>query len=55
MDIGPRPAIKITAARCYTTQLGFQFGGVEHVATRLRELAATEAHRVGAATPARSS
>jgi len=51
VDIGPYLDMKTTAAHCYTTQLGFQFGGPEHVEPRLRELAAAEAARVGAAQP----
>lgn len=51
VDIGPHLDTKIAAARCYATQLGFQFGGLEHVAALLRELAATEARRIGATTP----
>ncbi|MGH3616358.1 MAG: PIG-L deacetylase family protein [Pseudonocardia sp.] len=51
VDVGPFLDTKITAARCYTTQLGFQFGGPEHVEPQLRELAAAEAARVGAAKP----
>lgn len=47
---GQLPA-KIAAARCYTTQLSFQFGGAEHVEPRLRLLAATEAVRVGSDAP----
>ncbi|PZS37884.1 MAG: hypothetical protein DLM62_16725 [Pseudonocardiales bacterium] len=51
VDIGPHLDAKIAAARCYATQLGFQLGGTEHVAARLRELAAAEARRVGGGTP----
>lgn len=51
VDIGPYLDTKITAARCYPTQLGFQFGGPEQVEPRLRELAAAEAARLGAAVP----
>jgi LmbE family N-acetylglucosaminyl deacetylase len=51
VGIGPYLNTKITAARRYTTQLGFQFGGPQHVGPRLRELAAAEAARVGAAAP----
>ncbi|HKR52593.1 MAG TPA: PIG-L family deacetylase [Pseudonocardiaceae bacterium] len=47
---GHLPA-KIAAARCYATQLGFQFGGAEHVEPQLRRLAAAEAARVGSETP----
>ncbi|MGH3873238.1 MAG: PIG-L deacetylase family protein [Pseudonocardiaceae bacterium] len=42
---------KIAAARCYATQLGFQFGGAQHVEPQLRRLAATEAARTGAPGP----
>ena len=51
VNIGPYLDTKITAACCYATQLGFQFGGPEHVGPRLRELATAEAARVGATTP----
>jgi LmbE family N-acetylglucosaminyl deacetylase len=52
VGIGPHLDAKTAAARCYATQLGFQFGGAEHVAHRLRELADAEAARAGAAPPA---
>ncbi|MEE1941225.1 PIG-L family deacetylase [Streptomyces sp. TRM 70361] len=39
---------KTAAARCYTTQLGFQFGGAEHVGTVLTAAARGEARRTGA-------
>lgn len=51
VDIGPYLDTKIVAARCYATQLGFQFGGPDQVGPRLRELADAEAARVGVATP----
>ncbi|MGI9003677.1 MAG: PIG-L deacetylase family protein [Pseudonocardia sp.] len=51
LDIGPYLDTKIAASRCYRTQLGFQFGGPEHVDPRLWELAAAEAARVGAPAP----
>jgi UDP-glucose 4-epimerase len=46
IDITTHLAAKIAAVCCYTTQLGFQFGGVEQVAPQLRALAAAEAARV---------
>ncbi|PJE95262.1 PIG-L family deacetylase [Streptomyces carminius] len=39
---------KTAAARCYTTQLGFQFGGTERVGTVLAAAARGEARRTGA-------
>ncbi|MEH1164026.1 PIG-L family deacetylase [Micromonospora sp. CPCC 205539] len=45
--IGAQLARKIEAVRCYTTQLGFQFGGSAEVARVLRELAGAEALRSG--------
>jgi LmbE family N-acetylglucosaminyl deacetylase len=51
VEIGPYLGTKITAARCYTTQIGFQFGGPRHVGLGLQELAAAEAARVDAAVP----
>ncbi|MGH3914014.1 MAG: PIG-L deacetylase family protein [Pseudonocardiaceae bacterium] len=51
VDIGPHLETKIMAARCYRTQLDFQFGSPERVEPQLRELAAAEAARMGAATP----
>jgi len=51
VDIGPHLTNKITAAGCYATQLGFQFGGPEHVEPQLRELATNEAARTSAGVP----
>ena len=39
VGIGAQLERKIAAARCYTTQLGFQFGGADGVGPALRELA----------------
>jgi LmbE family N-acetylglucosaminyl deacetylase len=36
VDVGAHLAAKIAAARCYTTQLGFQFGGPDAVGPALR-------------------
>jgi len=41
---------KIAAARCYTTQLDFQFGGAQRAGTALREWAQAEAARTAAGT-----
>lgn len=46
-DIGPVLADKIAAARCYTTQLGFQFGGPDRTSETLSSMARSEALRVG--------
>lgn len=43
VDVTRHLDAKIAAARCYTTQLGFQFGGPDQVGPVLRELAAAEA------------
>jgi LmbE family N-acetylglucosaminyl deacetylase len=51
VNITTRLPAKIAAARCYATQLGFQFGGAEHVEPRLRRLAAAEAVRTGSDAP----
>lgn len=42
---------KIDAACRYVSQLGFQFGGVQHVGPQLRKLAVAEATRTGSAAP----
>ncbi len=50
VGIGAQLERKIAAARCYTTQLGFQFGGADGVGPALRELAGpdcAEGFRVG--------
>lgn len=41
---------KIAAARCYTTQLGFQFGGAQRAGTALQEWAQAEAARTAGGT-----
>ncbi|MCI0384342.1 PIG-L deacetylase family protein [Streptomyces sp. CNQ085] len=48
VDIGTVLTPKIAAAACYTSQLGFQFGGVERVGGVLSAAARTEARRTGA-------
>ncbi|WP_344629894.1 PIG-L family deacetylase [Streptomyces glaucosporus] len=48
VDIGAVLARKTAAAACYTTQLGFQFGGAERVGEVLSAVARTEARRAGA-------
>ncbi|WP_221353515.1 PIG-L deacetylase family protein [Streptomyces beigongshangae] len=47
-DIGAVLAAKTAAARCYTTQLGFQFGGPGRAGAVLSALARSEAARAGA-------
>jgi LmbE family N-acetylglucosaminyl deacetylase len=49
--IAPYLEAKAAAARCYTTQLGFQFGGPDRVAAALATLARAEACRVGSPGP----
>ena len=51
IDIGPYLPDKIAAARCYTTQLRFQFGDPAWVGPRLQELAIAEAARTGVLAP----
>ncbi|WP_410813848.1 PIG-L deacetylase family protein [Micromonospora sp. 067-2] len=51
LPIGDQLDRKIRAVRCYTTQLGFQFGGAAEVAPVLRDLAVAEGERGGAAEP----
>ncbi|CAL9610279.1 hypothetical protein SUDANB58_05620 [Streptomyces sp. enrichment culture] len=48
VDIGAVLADKIDAARCYTTQLGFQFGGPRETGEFLSCAARSEALRTGA-------
>ncbi|CAL9332930.1 hypothetical protein SUDANB6_00109 [Streptomyces sp. enrichment culture] len=48
VDIGAVLADKIAAARCYTTQLGFQFGGPRETGEVLSSVARREALRTGA-------
>ncbi|GAA2440553.1 PIG-L deacetylase family protein [Streptomyces glaucus] len=48
VDIGAVLAGKTAAARCYTTQLGFQFGGSGRTGEVLASLARAEALRTGA-------
>ncbi|WP_199566302.1 PIG-L deacetylase family protein [Streptomyces corynorhini] len=48
VDIGTVLAEKSAAVRCYTTQLGFQFGGSERAAAGLSAMARSEAARAGA-------
>lgn len=47
VDVGTVLARKATAARCYVTQVGFQFGGAEAVAGALADLARAEGARLG--------
>lgn len=47
IDIGAVADVKAAAAACYTTQLGFQFGGAEAVGPVLTRLAGSEAARAG--------
>ena len=47
VDVAPHRDTKAAAARCYATQLGFQFGGADRVAADLDALARAEAARVG--------
>ncbi|MGK5499311.1 PIG-L deacetylase family protein [Streptomyces sp. URMC 125] len=47
VDIGTVLARKIAAAACYTTQVGFQFGGTERVGEVLSAVARSEACRTG--------
>nr|WP_274389105.1 PIG-L family deacetylase [Streptomyces taklimakanensis] len=47
VDIGAVLTRKIAAAACYTSQLGFQFGGIERVGGVLSAVARTEARRTG--------
>ncbi|MFB8384562.1 PIG-L deacetylase family protein [Streptomyces rubiginosohelvolus] len=47
-DIGTVLAHKAAAAHCYTTQLGFQFGGPDRVTEKLSSAARSEAIRTGA-------
>jgi LmbE family N-acetylglucosaminyl deacetylase len=49
--VGPHLDAKAAAARCYGTQVGFQFGGADRVAPDLDTLAGAEADRVGAPGP----
>ena len=51
VSIGAQLPLKATAARCYVTQVGFQFGGPGEVAPALEALARAEADRVGAPGP----
>ena len=51
VPIAPHLDTKAGAARCYTTQLGFQFGGADRVAGDLTDLARAEARRVGTSVP----
>jgi len=51
VDVGPHLDTKAAAARCYATQVGFQFGGPEKVAGDLETLARMEAERLGAPGP----
>jgi LmbE family N-acetylglucosaminyl deacetylase len=51
VDVAAHLPRKADAARCYATQLGFQFGGDDRVAADLDALARAEAVRVGAAGP----
>ncbi len=48
VDIGAVLADKIAAARCYTTQLGFQFGGPRETGEVLSSVARSESLRTGA-------
>lgn len=48
VDIGAVLAAKTAAARCYTTQLGFQFGGPGEAGEVLSRVARSEALRTGA-------
>ncbi|MFF8035248.1 PIG-L deacetylase family protein [Streptomyces sp. NPDC016626] len=48
IDIGAVLADKTAAARCYTTQLGFQFGGPGETGEFLSSVARAEALRTGA-------
>ncbi len=51
VEIGAHLPAKAAAARCYATQLGFQFGGPDRMAAELEALARTEADRLGAPGP----
>jgi LmbE family N-acetylglucosaminyl deacetylase len=51
VDVGPYLVTKAAAARCYATQVGFQFGAADRVADDLETLARKEAERVGASGP----
>jgi LmbE family N-acetylglucosaminyl deacetylase len=51
VDIGRHQEAKAAAARCYVTQIGFQFGGADRVAPDLDALARAEATRLGAPGP----
>ncbi len=51
VQIGAHLDTKAAAARCYATQLGFQFGGAPRVAPDLEALARAEADRLGAPGP----
>ena len=46
-DAGPTLAAKLDACGCYTTQLGFQFGGDRRMRRALTDLAAAEAAAAG--------
>lgn len=48
VDIGTVLAVKTAAAQCYTTQLGFQFGGPRRTGEALSALARSEAARASA-------
>jgi len=50
-DVAAHLDAKAAAARCYATQVGFQFGGADEVAPALAALARAEADRVGAPGP----
>lgn len=51
VDVAAHLGAKAAAARCYATQLGFQFGGADRVADALTALAHAEAARVDAPGP----
>ncbi len=51
VDVAAHLDAKCAAARCYATQIGFQFGGPDRVAPTLHALAAAEAARVGVPSP----
>jgi LmbE family N-acetylglucosaminyl deacetylase len=48
VPIGAHLTLKAAGACCYTTQLSFQFGGIDRVASVLTDFAAEEAVRAGA-------
>jgi LmbE family N-acetylglucosaminyl deacetylase len=52
VEVGGVLPAKAEAAGAYTTQVGFQFGGSEHVAPVLADLARREGERAGAHGPA---